>query len=185
MGLGHDDPELVRRWLSGEAAAFDALVRRWQQPAARYFARMLGPAAPVADLCQELFLRVHLSRGRYREEGRFATWLYRIAQNLARDHLRRQARRPALLPDGEEPAADGPDWDRGEAREGIDLALARLPAPLREVLVLRHYQGLNFEEMGRLLGTPPTTLKSRFAVALKQMQAALLTLGWGEEEAVP
>lgn len=180
--MGHDDPELVRRWRSGEAAAFDDLVRRWQQPAARFFARLLGPAAPLADLCQETFLRIYRSRDRYREEGRFATWLYRIALNLARDHARRRARQPAALAEDVAAADDG--WERAEIREGIDRALALLPPPLREVLVLRHYEELNFEEMGRLLDTPASTLKSRFGVALRRMHAILQDLGWGEETTV-
>src|SRR5215211_6366204 len=137
--MGHEDPDLTRRWRSGDAAAFDALVRRWQQPVARFVARLLGPAGPVADVCQEVFLRVYLSRDRYREEGCFSTWLYRIALNLARDHARRLARRPVVLPE-EVPAVAGSDatWEHREIQEGIDLALARLPDPLREVLVLRH-----------------------------------------------
>jgi RNA polymerase sigma-70 factor (ECF subfamily) len=181
--MGPDEPELIRRWRSGEAAAFETLVRRWQQPVARFFARLLGQSGAIADLSQEAFLRVYLARDRYREEGRFSTWLYRIALNLARDHIRKQARQPVPLPE-EVPAAiddDRAPWEHREIQEGIDQALAELSPPLREVLVLRHYQGLNFEEMGRLLGTPATTLKSRFGVALRQMHAILQGQGWDEE----
>src|SRR5258707_602770 len=139
--MARDDAELIRRWRGGEAAAFDALVRRWQQPAARFLARLLGAGGPVADVCQELFLRVYLWRDRYREEGTFSTWLYRIALNLARDHARKVARQPVPLP--EEVAVyspnERPSWEHHELQEIIDDALAEVPAPLREGLVLRHY----------------------------------------------
>ena len=62
-------------------------------------------------------------------------------------------------------------------------SLAELPAPLREVVVLRHYEGLSFEEMARLLGTPATTLKSRFAVALRKLHETLTARGLCPEDA--
>ena len=180
--MARDDADLIRRWRGGESAAFDALVRRWQQPAARFLARMLGAAGPVADLCQELFLRVYLWRDRYREEGSFSTWLYRIALNLARDHARKKIRQPVPLP--EEVPANGPVelplWERRELQESIDAALSELPPNLREVLVLRHYEEMNFEEMGRLLDVPATTLKSRFTVAMHKMHERLRDRGWSE-----
>jgi RNA polymerase sigma-70 factor, ECF subfamily len=181
--MKQDDGELIRRWRAGEPAAFDALVRRWQQPVARFLSRLLGSAAPVADVCQELFLRVYLSRDRYREEGSFSAWLYRIALNLSRDHARRQARQPVSL--REEVAAGSPatpHWERREIQEVVDFALGQLAPSLREVLVLRHYESMNFEDMGRLLGTPPSTLKSRFAVALRKLRDVLQNLGWDDVE---
>lgn len=183
--MGHDDPDLIRRWRSGEVAAFDVLVRRWQQPIARFLARMLGPAAPVADLCQDVFLRVHLSRDRYCEKGAFSTWIYRIALNRARDHARTLTRQPVSLPESVASIVSGesPRWEQRELQELVDAALAHLAPALREVLVLRHYEDINFEDMGRLLGTPASTLKSRFAVALCKMQVILQDLGWDGEEA--
>lgn len=177
-----DDSELIRRWRGGDPAAFDALVRRWQQRAARFLTRMLGAAAPVADLCQELFLRIYQWRDRYRDEGNFGTWLYRIALNLARDHARKVARQPVPLPEEAlvYSPAEPPLWEHRELRETIDAALAELPPNLREVLVLRHYEEMNFEEMGRLLGVPASTLKSRFAVALGKMHEQLRECGWSE-----
>lgn len=180
--MARDDAELIRRWRGGDAGAFDALVRRWQQPAARFLARLLGPAGPVADLSQELFLRIYLWRDRYREEGSFSTWLYRVALNLARDHARKSERQPTPLPE-EVPVCgrdEMPRWEHAELRDTIDAALADLPAPLREVLVLRHYEEMNFEEMGRLLEVPASTLKSRFTVAMHKMHERLRDCGWNE-----
>jgi RNA polymerase sigma-70 factor (ECF subfamily) len=180
-----DDAELVRRWQSGDPAAFADLVQRWQRPVARFLARLVGPGGPIADLCQETFLRVHLNRGRYRHSGSFSTWLHQIALNLARDSFRRRKRQPEpLIADVEangKPSAED-TCQRRELGAAVDAALARLELPLREVLVLRHYQGLSFEDMARMLDTPPSTLKSRFAAALRRLRTDLEKLGWGAEE---
>jgi RNA polymerase sigma-70 factor (ECF subfamily) len=148
--------------------------------------RLLGPETGVADLTQEVFLRAHGAVGRYREGGTFSAWLYRIALNLARDAGRRAGRAPAPLPAEVPAAASDPDpWERRELADAVALALAELPAPLREVLVLRHYEEVNFEQMARLLGVSASTLKSRFAVALGRMRDRLTELGFGPEGGVP
>jgi RNA polymerase sigma-70 factor (ECF subfamily) len=183
--MGQDDSDLIRRWQRGDGQAFEALVRRWQTPVARFLARLVGRPDLVPDLCQEVFLRVHLARARYRPEGAFSTWLYRIALNIGRDALRRHRRRPVPLPEQEPAAADDPAEVRCEQEElarAVDDALAELPAPLREVLVLRHYEGMSFEDIGRLLGTAASTLKSRFAAALQRLRVRLEQLGWSHEE---
>src|SRR5207245_5028377 len=87
--MGGDDADLMKRWQRGESAAFEALVRRWQDPLARFVARLLGPGEGVQDLCQEIFLRFYQAGPRYRENGAFAPWLYRIALNIVRDASRR------------------------------------------------------------------------------------------------
>src|SRR5262249_6417639 len=161
--------ELVERWQRGEATAFAGLVRRWQQPVARFLTHLVGQAELVQDLCQEVFLRVYHARPQYRESGAFSTWLYRIALNVARDAGRRRRREPAPLSTGDVVAPAPSPAAVCEQRELAGLvarAVAELPEPLRLVLVLRHYQDLSFEEIARLTATPPSTLKSRFAAAL-------------------
>ncbi len=174
--MGQHDAELVRRWRQGDAAAFEALVRRWQQPVARFLARLLGQDDRVQDLCQDVFLRVYLAGPRYRENGCFSTWLYRIALNAARDAGRRRRHEPRPLPEPEpEGDADPADsiCEQREQADAVAAAVAELPPPLREVLVLRHYQEMSFEDMARLLGAPASTLKSRFAVALARLRVRL------------
>ena len=173
--MAEHESELLRRWQEGEHAAFESIVRRWQQPMARFLARMLGNDDGIADLCQEVFLRVYLNRSRYDERGTFSTWLYRIALNIARDSARRRKR--LLFPLPAEVAANSrsaeSNWEQRELHEAVVAALAELPEPHREVLVLRHHEDMNFEEMSRLLDVPASTLKSRFAVALRRMQERL------------
>jgi RNA polymerase sigma-70 factor (ECF subfamily) len=177
------DAELMRRWRAGDAAAFEALVRRWQRRVAALLGRLAGPRA-AADLCQEVFLRVYQAGPRYREEGAFTTWLYRIALNVARDAGRRARRAPRPLAGHEPPAGGGPDDDacRREAAHLVAEAVAELPDPLRDVLILRHYEDLSFEEIARLTGTPASTLKSRFAAALARLRVRLEQRGLAPKE---
>src|SRR5437868_2949365 len=118
--MGQADADLMRRWQGGDTAAFEELVRRWQGPVGRFLARLTGPGGPVPDLCQEVFLRLYLAGPRYREGGSFATWLYRIALNVARDAARRRPPLSALPDPGPaDPAA--PAEDHCAAREEAEL----------------------------------------------------------------
>jgi RNA polymerase sigma-70 factor (ECF subfamily) len=187
------DAELMARWQRGDALAFEALVRRWQRPVAGLLGRLAG-TTQVPDLCQEAFLRLFHAGPRYRESGAFRTWLYRIVLNVARDCGRRQRREalrlhrvPTSLETEVAMNGAGPA-DATCQKEVVQLlsqALAELPAPLREVLVFRHYEGLKFEQIARLTGTPASTLKSRFSVALERLRERLQSLGWGPEETSP
>lgn len=168
-----------REWRNGDATAFAALVRRWQQPVARLLFHLVGRDEMVADLCQEVFLRVYAHRSRYRETGTFAGWLYRIALNVARDANRRRRKEPLDLGDVETPAG-GPSpeaiCEQAESDRLIARTVAELPEPLRVVLVLRHYEEMSFEQIARLLGEPASTVKSRFSAALLRLRQRLRPL---------
>jgi RNA polymerase sigma-70 factor (ECF subfamily) len=183
--MGHEDADLIGRWRRGDPAAFAELVRRWQQPVAAFLARLVGRRELVQDLCQEVFLRVHLAAARYRETGAFSTWLYRIALNVARDAGRRRRHEPQPLGIAEPPAdapAPAETCEQHELADEVANAVAGLPGPLREALVLRHFEEMSFEDMARLLGVPASTLKSRFAAALARLRMCLAQHGWNPEE---
>ena len=185
---GNQDVEESSAWRQGDPAAFAVLVRRWQQPVARFLAAMVGRDDLVPDLCQEVFLRVFLARSRYRETGAFSSWLYRIAMNVARDACRRKRWQPQSLPDHElhalapfnrDVAADRLTTpEQQELAQAIALGLAELPLPLRQVLVLRHYEGMNFNQMARLLDVPPSTLRCRFEAGMSRLRTFLKQRGW-------
>jgi RNA polymerase sigma-70 factor (ECF subfamily) len=190
-GVGFLDPSdaaLVERWRGGDATAFALLVRRWQQPIARFLTRLLGRPDLVGDLCQEVFLRAFQAGARYRECGTFSAWLYRIALNVARDTTRRWLH-PSLSLGNGEPVAATPSPDAicalRETTQLVTAAVAELPEPLRLVLVLRHYENMSFAEIARLTTTPASTLKSRFATALNHLRARLRNLDRDCEEPHP
>lgn len=166
-------------WRNGSPAAFEMLVRRWQQPVARFLFHLVGRDEPISDLCQEVFLRVYENRARYRETGTFAAWLYRIALNVARDAKRRRRKEPHALGDME-PIAAGPSpeaaCDQAERGRMIAQMIADLPEPLRIVLLLRHYEEMSFEQIARMLEEPASTIKSRFSAALRRLRERLRPL---------
>src|SRR5262245_6930593 len=183
MRTDHADAELMRRWQNGDLAAFELMVRRWQGPIARFAARYLG-ADDVQDVCQEVFLRVYQAGHAYRPVAALSTWLYHIALNTARDAVRK--RRPtAPLPPAEPASGDTPAesvCEQKETVEQVNRAIAELPETLRLVLILRHYEGMSFEAIGRMLKVAASTLKSRFAAALSRLRLRLRHLGESHEE---
>jgi RNA polymerase sigma-70 factor (ECF subfamily) len=177
MSTAGMEPDLD--WRNGSSAAFEMLVRRWQQPVARFLFHLVGREELVADLCQEVFLRVYEHRSRYRESGTFSAWLYRIALNVARDAQRRRRNAPCELNDLEptdtvmSPPAACEQAERGRL---VAESVANLPEPLRVVLVLRHYEEMSFEQIARMLGEPASTIKSRFSAALRRLRESLRPL---------
>ncbi len=186
--MGTHDADWMERWRRGDGAAFEALVERWRRPVARFLYRYTGRHDRVQDLCQEVFLRIYQSAGRYRESGAFPSWLFRIALNVARDAGRRRRHDLAPLPAIDPADAAVPAemlCRRRELAGALARAAAELPEPMRIVLALRHDEGLSFEEIARLTGAPASTVKSRFAAALSRLRARLEQLGYGPEEITP
>lgn len=181
-----EDPGVawMRAVQAGDLDAFEQLVEAYERPVFAVLRRMLGPAAPVEDLAQEAFLRVWRSRDRYRPEGRFLTWLYRITWNLAANHARGQRRKPlppmprdaegaVLEPlDGDgappEAGADARDWARL-----LEQALGRLPENQRAALVFQHYDGMDLAEIGDVLGISPKAAKSLLHRARENLRTLL------------
>jgi RNA polymerase sigma-70 factor (ECF subfamily) len=146
---------------------------------------MLGDAHRGEDLAQEAFTKVFAKRKDYVANGKFSTFLWRVALNLCYDELRRRERRRELPLDGEfdqmeQHAAEElpPDISlaRREAADRVRHALMRIPEGYRSVLVLRHYEDLKFREIAEVLGIPEGTVKSRMAEGLSQL-ARLLDAG--------
>src|SRR5262245_24972479 len=182
--MPYSDLDLMQRWQQGDALAFEVLVRRWQGPVSQFLGRLVGSEL-VQDLCQEVFLRVYLAGPGFHGRSAFSTWLYQIALNLARDVGRRRQREPLQVPYDEpaDPAVSAESaYDQHELAQILAQAQEDLPDPLREVLVLRHYENMSFEDMARLLEAPASTLKSRFAAALTRLRSRLRRLGWSPEE---
>jgi RNA polymerase sigma-70 factor (ECF subfamily) len=181
-----DEQLMWRVKRDNDAAAFARLVARWEKPVQRLCVRMTGDAHRAEDLTQTAFTRVFTRRAEWEPAGKFSTFLWRVALNLCHDEARRIQRRGEFSLDALEEAegegetrfaADEPAPDaQAESQERGELvrrALAELPAPYREVVVLRHYEGLKFREIGDVLGIPEGTVKSRMAEALGQLNRLL------------
>ena len=189
-----DEQAMWRVKMDDDPQAFARLVERWQQPIQRLCVRMLGDAHRAEDLTQEAFAKVFARRKDYEPVGRFSTFLWRIALNLCYDELRKINRRgESSLEDGADEHGElhfaaesiGPDLQvvQDERAETVRRALLQLPEPYRVVVVLRHYEGLKFREIGEVLDIPEGTVKSRMVEALNQLSRALKPLVQDERTA--
>jgi RNA polymerase sigma-70 factor (ECF subfamily) len=159
------DEQLMHAVAGGDSRAFETLLDRWEGPAKRYAARVLGDAHAAEDAAQEAFLRVVRGAADWRPTARFSTWFYTILGNLCRDRLRQSRRRPGdsaarPLGEGEDEPADAGErqpapLDALEAAETRDLvarAVRELPSHLMQAVVLREFEGLKYREIAETLG---------------------------------
>ena len=166
-----DDAALVRASQKGDRDAFGVLVSRHASSVISVTTRMLGPTADAEDVAQETFVAAYKALPGFQLEAKFSTWLYRIAVNKCTDALR--ARRPGTVSidatdeDGTttwEPADDEtPHWtlEQGELAWELDKGIQALPPLYRESFVLKHVEGLGYDEMSAILGVHRDTLKMR------------------------
>ena len=161
---------LAGRAAAGDTAAFAALVRRHQARVFGFILRMTGMRDEAMDLTQDTFMKAWQALPGWRPEARFGTWLLQIARNAALDALRRRQSVQFAPLDDALPVADlrpGPE-DVFAARQRsacLEVALARLPADQREILLLREIEGLSYDELATVLGVQEGTVKSRLARA--------------------
>ncbi|GIU91867.1 MAG: RNA polymerase sigma-H factor [Acidimicrobiia bacterium] len=167
-----DDAALLRA-SRDDPEAFGELVRRHQAVVFGAAFRVVGDRQVAEDLAQEAFLRAFQASGEFRGEGTVGAWLYRIAKNLALNQVSRRREHPGDLPDL--PAKTDPESEylRTADIRAVRQAVASLPAPLREPLVLREYQGLSYDEIGRRLGLATNTVRTRIHRGRKAVQEAL------------
>ena len=169
---GGDDAALVRASQRGDREAFGILVSRYASSVLNITARMLGPAAEAEDVAQETFVAAFRSLAGFQLDAKFSTWLYRIAVNKCHDALR--TRRPgtvsmdAVDDDGERQTYEAvdeqtPHWEleQVELAWELDQAIDALPAIYRESFVLKHIEGLDYDEMSEILGVNRDALKMR------------------------
>ena len=173
-----DDPDLplVERFRAGERRAFDELVRRHQRSIWRVARRYLRNDADASDVAQQTFVRAYRALDGFRGAASVKSWLYRIAINLALNHLRDHKRE---IPDeiGEDRlsrGATGPQQiiaDEEAAR--LRAAIAELPPKQRMVLELRIFEDLSFREVAELADCTENAAKVNFHYAVKRLKEIL------------
>jgi RNA polymerase sigma-70 factor, ECF subfamily len=174
----------------GHEPAFRELVRRYERPVFSLLYRMVRDRALAEDLAQETFIKVLNAIGTYNAQFKFSSWIFKIANNAAIDHLRKRELETLSL-DGS-PHATTPDemrattlqlGDRGEsplqeleARElggAIEQAIARLRPEYRSCILLRHVEGHSYEEIARILDLPLGTVKTYIHRARNELRGYL------------
>jgi len=157
---------LLDRCLEGDGGAFGQLIDRYQRVLFNVSLRMVGNREDARDITQTVFLKAWQAMGTFDRRHKFFSWIYRIMMNETLNHLSKRKRTEpldeALVSDG-----SGPDEDcsRKQLRESVQAALLELSPDYRQVIVLRHYAELSYEEMSGVLRIPEKTVKSRLHTA--------------------
>ncbi len=184
-GVRLPDESLVVLALDGDEAAFARLVRRYERRLRGFLAQLVGDSELARELAQETFIRAWTALDRFDPRFRFSTWLFRIAHNLGIDHLRRRRlstvsmyRRDA---DGEESevvvadAAKDPlgHCENTELAQSLRRAIEDLRPEHRELVLLRHFGGLSYQEIAELKDMPLGTVKNKLFRAHSVLREAL------------
>jgi RNA polymerase sigma-70 factor (ECF subfamily) len=176
------DRQLLESHLQGDPQSFTRLVERYARDLYGFLYRFTGNAAVADDIVQETFLQVHVSVETFDLSRRFKPWLYTIAANKARDHLRTRGRRQERsldVPssnDERRSLADsleaelpplGEEHDAEELRERVRDLISQMPEHLRIILLLGYFDRLSYAEIAEVLGIPVGTVKSRLYSAVR------------------
>ena len=179
----------MARVLGGDREAYRQIVERYQTRVFRLAAALLKNREDAADIAQESFVRAYANLESFKGDSRFATWLYKIVNNLCIDWIRRrQTAQSEELDEGARSQDDSiapglisgrlhsnPQGQllRGELAAKLNAALQALPDKHRQILWLREVEGLSYEELSEALDIPKGTVMSRLFHARAKMQEML------------
>jgi len=161
------DEALMQRLAGGERSAFEALFVRYRGPVWRFFRRRVSDPSRAEELAQDTFVGVLSGASRYQGRSAFRSYLFGVAFNVLMDWRRRTRSFETL---DAESAAASPDVDAGI---WVRTALARLEPEDREILMLREYEQLSYQELSEVLTLPVNTVKSRLFRARAAMRVVL------------
>ncbi|MEZ5302729.1 MAG: sigma-70 family RNA polymerase sigma factor [Verrucomicrobiales bacterium] len=178
-----EDVALMLRVREGDMGAFEKLVERHQSAVIGTVAKMLGDVDEAHDIAQQVFVRVWKSAPRYEPKAKFTTWLFTITRNLVFNEMRRASRRYQVSMDEREEehhlqtpsGAPTPDSaaKQSEFEAAIDKAIESLPNKARMAVVLRRYEDMPYDEIGKVLKLSIPAVKSLLFRARTQLRDAL------------
>ena len=167
-----DDAAVVARCLEGDRNAYEEIVKRHQRTLFNVALRLLGNYEDARDATQIAFIKAYEHLDGFDRDQRFFSWLYRILKNECLNVLR--GRRPLQGVSVDLPAVAAPDpVERGQRQRAVQAALQTLSLDYREVVVLRHFTELSYDEIAATLGIPAKTVKSRLYTARQQLSDQL------------
>ncbi len=182
--VGPKDSELISQYRNGSEIAFEKLVDKYKSRIYTTIFMIVKDKGVAEDLLQDLFIKVvqTLNSDRYNEEGKFQPWIMRIAHNIAIDHFRKMKRYPTVvMEDGssvfntlnfaEENVEDLKVKD--ETYEMVKQLIDELPENQKQVLIMRHYMDLSFQEIAEQTGVSINTALGRMRYALINLRKKL------------
>ena len=174
-----DDREkgLVLAARRGDEEAFREIYRTYRESVWSVVISLVGDPVQAQDILQNVFFKAFRGLAGFRFRSALFTWIYRIARNECRNHLRKRGLPIVPLEDilgsrYEADAARVPDGARNRA-DALTSAVMQLPFKMREVVVLKYQEDLSYDEMSRILGCPPGTVASRLNRALAELETRL------------
>ena len=180
------DAELMVRLLAGDDAALNQLIDRWQKPLASFILRYVGNEADSIELAQETFVRLYHNRSRFNFKSKFSTWLFTIAANLARNHVRWNKAHPTVPLQNANGVDDTSDdfcipiertpsalVERAEISELVRVAIQTLPHDLKPAILLYEYEDLSYDIIAGILGCSPKAVETRLYRARKLLRKKL------------
>lgn len=173
-----DDEALVQRCLSGDTEAFGELVGRYERPIFNVALRMLRDREEARDATQNAFVKAWQHLDQFDRSRRFFSWLYRIAVNESLNRATRR-RKTEALDETLEARTDGPEAQAARSEQAllVERAVEQLSDTYREVIVLRHWLDLSYDEIAEALHVPAKTVKSRLFSARAKLAEILASMG--------
>jgi len=180
------DEQIVEEARAGDRNAFGEIVRRWERRIFALSYGMLGSVEDARDATQETFFAAYRNLQNFRGEARVSSWLHRIAINQCISRTRRTKARPEIelesvlensepqLATHESPASSA---ERDEQAQAVHGAIASLPLELRQIVLMKEFEEMTFQEIAVALDVPLSTVKSRLYTALKQLRMKLAKHG--------
>ncbi|MCX7845288.1 MAG: sigma-70 family RNA polymerase sigma factor [Dictyoglomaceae bacterium] len=181
------DKALISLIKSGDREAFNILVKRYEKKVLNILYLQLGPINELEDLAQEVFIKIFKNINKFRGEAQFSTWLYRIVLNLSYDYKRKNKNIFSLddnidyeseetfediIPTTEEDPEKV--LEKLEIQRKIREAIKSLSKDYQEVLILREFEGLSYDEIARILNCPIGTVESRLFRAREELKKILI-----------
>ncbi len=193
--IGPQDSELIAQYRNGSEAAFDLLVDRYQSKVFTTIYLIVKDQAIAEDLLQDVFVKVvqTIHSDRYSEEGKFQPWLMRIAHNLAIDHFRKSKRYPTILMEDGSNLFNSLQFAeisiedqrvKEETLEMVKKLIEELPEAQKEVLVMRHYLDMSFQEIADQTGVSINTALGRMRYALIHLRKKMKQLNFAYDKII-
>jgi RNA polymerase sigma-70 factor (ECF subfamily) len=178
----YSDYELIQRFIKGEQSCFEQLIHRHKNKVFAYISLYIRDQALAEDLFQDTFVKViqSVKAGKYQDNGKFISWVMRIAHNLIIDHFRRVKQMNTVSNDDYESdlfnskklaeSTIEDDMIKRQIQKDVRKMISQLPDDQREVVILRHYAGLSFKEIADITDVSINTALGRMRYALINMR---------------
>ncbi|MCS5491209.1 RNA polymerase sigma factor [Algoriphagus limi] len=193
--IGPRDAELIAQYRNGNEAAFDLLVDRYKTKVYTTILLIVKDQELAEDLLQDVFVKVIniLHSDKYNEEGKFQPWIMRIAHNLAVDHFRKARRYPVIIMEDGSNIFNSLRFSEGNAEDEQvkeeEVALIRrlideLPETQKQVLIMRHYMDMSFQEIADQTGVSINTALGRMRYALIHLRKKMKQLNFAYDKTI-